>query len=164
MLSPTLETALNQQINLELSSSYAYLAAAAYFESVNLEGCARWMRRQSEEEREHAMKFFAHILDRGGRVQLAAIPAPHSAFASALQVFETALAHEQKVTRAIHALYDLARQENDYPAQVLLQWFVAEQVEEEKSVTGVIERLKMAGDSPTALLMLDSALGQRRED
>lgn len=164
MLSPTLETALNQQINLELSSSYAYLAAAAYFESVNLEGCARWMHHQSEEEREHAMKFFAHILDRGGRVQLAAIAAPHSEFASALQVFETALAHEHKVTRAIHALYDLARQENDYPAQVLLQWFVTEQVEEEKSVTSIIERLKMAGDSPTALLMLDSALGQRRED
>lgn len=164
MLSPILEAALNQQINLELASSYAYLAAAAHFESINLEGCAKWMHHQSEEERAHAMKFFAHILDRGGRVQLQAIAAPQGQFASALQVFETALHHEQKVTRAIYDLFALAQKENDYPAQVLLQWFVTEQVEEEKSVTGIIERLKMAGDSPTALLMLDSVLGQRRED
>ncbi|MCS6844194.1 MAG: ferritin [Caldilineales bacterium] len=163
MLSNTLQQALNDQIRKEFHSSYIYLSMAAYFEAENLPGMAHWMRLQADEEREHAMKIYDFVLDRGGRVTLQAIEAPPTDFASPLAVFETAYAHEQKVTQSIHDLYALAVKEGDYPTQVMLQWFVDEQVEEEKSAGLVVAQLRRVGDSPAALLMLDQQLGQRAE-
>lgn len=161
MISNTVRDALNAQINLEFSSAYAYLAAAAHFEAASLPGFAAWMRKQYEEEIAHAMRLFDHMHDRGGRVALAAITEPKADFAKPGDAFQMALGHEQKVTASIHNLYALAAKENDYATQTMLQWFINEQVEEEKNVGQVLDWLKMAGDSPVAVLMLDQKLGQR---
>jgi ferritin len=161
MLSAKLQDALNAQINLELSSSYAYLAMASHFESNALPGMANWMRIQSEEERTHAMKLFDHMNDRGGKVILQPIPQPTHDFDTPLSVFEAALHHEQTVTKAINNLYGLAQAESDYPSQVMLQWFINEQVEEEKNAMTAIDQLKMAGGNPSAILMLDQMYGNR---
>jgi ferritin len=161
VLSQKIQDALNAQINLELSSSYHYLAMAAYFDSVSLPGMATWMKVQSEEERLHAMKLFDHMCDRGGTVVLQPIAQPRPTFDTALSVFEAALENEQKVTLAINSLYALAQQEQDYPSQVMLQWFITEQVEEEKTAQTAIDQLKMAGSDPSAILMLDQSFGGR---
>ncbi|MFQ5857735.1 MAG: ferritin [Anaerolineae bacterium] len=155
------QNAMNDQIRHELESAYVYLSMAAYCESVNMTGAAHWMRLQAQEELDHAMRFFDHIIDRGGRVILQAIEQPPGEFESLLDVFQGALAHEQKVTGLINQIYDLAVQEKDYPAQALLQWFVVEQVEEEKSAGEVVATLEMIGDDPAALYALDRELGTR---
>ncbi len=162
MFSRTMQDAINQQINKELYSAYAYLSMAAYFESQNLPGAAQWMRKQSGEEVEHAMKFFEYLIERGVRVTLDAIAQPPADFGSPLQAFQEVLAHEQKVTESIHDLYALALKETDYPTQVMLHWFIEEQVEEEKNASGVVEQLKMIGDSPAALFMIDRQLAARQ--
>jgi len=161
MLSKTMQEALNEQIQKEYHSSYLYLAMAAHFEASNLPGAAQWMRVQSQEELAHALKLFDHMVDRGGRVTLQAIPQPAVEYKSALDVFEKALAHEQFITAAIHKLYALALKEADYPAQVMLQWFVTEQVEEEKTAGEVVEQLKAVGESKNGLFMVDRGLGKR---
>ena len=129
MIEKAMQEAMNEQINKELFSSYLYLSMAAYFEDKNLPGFAHWMRLQADEEREHAMKFYDFILERGGRVILKAIDAPKTEWSSSLEVAEEVAAHEAKVTASINALYELALKEKDYPAQVMLQWFISEQVE-----------------------------------
>ena len=161
MVSKTMQDAINEQIQKEYHSSYLYLAMAAHCEASNLPGSAKWMRVQSQEELSHAMKLFDHMVDRGGRVTLRAIQQPAAEYKSALDVFEKALAHEQLITAAIHKLYALALKENDYPAQVMLQWFVTEQVEEEKSAGEVVDQLKAIGESKNGLFMLDRGLGKR---
>lgn len=161
MLSQKIQDALNAQINLELSSSYHYLGMSAFFESTSLPGMANWMRVQSEEERLHAMKLFDHMCDRGGTVVLQPVAQPKQSYDTPLSVFEAALENEQKVTQAINSLYALAQAEQDYPSQVLLQWFITEQVEEEKTAQQAIDQLKMAGSDASALLMLDQAFGNR---
>ena len=161
MFSQKIRDAMNDQIQRELESAYIYLSMAAYFESSNLAGFAHWMKAQAQEEQTHAMKFFDFIYDRGGRVMLQAIPQPPADFVSPLDVFEKALAHEQKITGHINDLYALAVQEKDYASQTFLQWFVDEQVEEEKSAGEIVETLKMVGDKGQALYMLDRQLAQR---
>ncbi len=158
------EQAFNEQINEELFSSYIYLAMAAHFEALNLDGFTNWMKHQAQEEVEHAMRLFDHINRRGGRVVLKAIGEPPKEFGTPLEAFEKALAHEQHITGCIHELYELAREENDYPAQLELQWFIDEQVEEEENTGRVVDLLKMAGDNKGALLMLDRELGRRTGD
>ena len=161
MLSKMVQDAMNEQVNNEFYSSYQYLAMAAYCESVNLPGFAQWMRTQSQEETEHAMKFYDFILDRNGRVVLQAIEGPVIEFGSPLEVFEQALEQEQKVTAMINDLYGLAVRESDYASQAFLQWFVTEQVEEEKNAGDIAETLKMVGDKSEMLFLLDRELGQR---
>ena len=134
---------------------------AAHFEAANLPGFAAWMRKQSEEEQSHAMKFYAYLHDRGGRVELQAIEQPPREWKNAMAVFENVLAHEQKVTGMIHQLYALALKENDYATQVQLQWFITEQIEEEKNASLIIEQLKMIEDRGTAVLFLDKQLAKR---
>ncbi len=161
MKSQALVDALNQQINYEYFASYQYLAMAAYFESVGMPGFALWMREQSNEEMLHAMKIFDFMHDRGARVKLLAIKEPVSEFSSTLDVFEKTLAHEQAVTASINSLYELAQQEKDYPTQVMLQWFIEEQVEEEKTVQEIIDQLKLIGDDGTGLYQLDRQMATR---
>jgi ferritin len=161
MLSKNVQDAINEQIKNELYSAYLYLAMSAYFEAENLPGCAHWMRLQSNEEVEHAMKFFDFIYDRGGRVTLKAIDQPAFEWKSPLAAFEQAYEHEQKVTSMINNIYAVATKENDYPTQVLLHWFISEQVEEEKNSSSIVEQLKKIGDHTNALLMLDHHLGAR---
>lgn len=162
MLNKNVQDAINEQIKNEVFSAYLYLSMSGYFESTNLPGFARWMRVQWEEELAHALKFFDFVNDRGGRVTLGAIDQPKADFASPLDVFQQSLEHEQKVTGMINALYALAIRENDYPAQVLLQWYISEQVEEEKNATNIVEQLKRIGNDGSALLILDRELGVRK--
>jgi ferritin len=156
-----LHAVMNQHLAKELYAAYLYLSMAAYFESENLLGMAGWMRAQSGEEYQHAMKFWEHISDRGGRVRLLAIDEPPSDFKGALDAFEQALAHERQVTAEIDKLYERAEEEHDHAAEVFLQWFITEQVEEEKTAQQMVDTLKMAEDSPAALLMLDREFGSR---
>jgi ferritin len=164
VLGKAVEDAMNEQIKNEFYSAYQYLSMAAYCESENLPGFAQWMRTQAQEETEHAMKFYNFILDRNGRVVLQGIESPLVEFGSPLEVFERALEHEQKVTAMIDELYALSVTENDYASQTFLQWFVTEQVEEEKNAGDVVDTLKMIGDKSEALFLLDRELGQRRPE
>ena len=162
MIGKAMQDAMNEQINKELFSSYLYLSMAAYFEDKNLPGFGNWMRLQANEEREHAMKFYDHILERGGRVTLKAIDAPKTDWNSNLEVAEEVAAHEGKVTASIYSLYELALKEKDYPAQVMLQWFITEQVEEEKNAGEIVADLKLIEERGTAVLMLDHRLAKRK--
>lgn len=152
---------INRQINREFYAAYLYLAMSAHFEEQSLDGFAAWMRAQAAEEKEHAMRLYDHLVERGAQVELGAIEAPGTDFGTPLEVFEAALEHEQRVTDWIHELYDLAVDDHDHPAQLVLQWFITEQVEEEDSVGGVVAQLRMAGDNEAAILMLDRELGAR---
>ena len=161
MLSKTIEKALNEQVNSEYYSAFLYLSMSSYFETVNLLGMAKWMRMQYEEEIMHAIKIFDMIVDMEGTVNLKTVDGPPTEFKSPLDVFEKSLAHERKVTGMINDIYGLAQKENDYAVQSALQWFIDEQVEEEKSALEIVRQLKMIGDETTPLLMLDSKLGAR---
>jgi ferritin len=164
MITNTMQKAINEQINKELYSSYLYLAMAAYFEDKNLPGFAKWMRVQEGEEREHGMKFYDFLVDRGGRVQLKTIDAPATEWKSSMEVFKEVKEHEAFVTASINALYELALKEKDYPAQVLLQWFISEQVEEEKNAAEIVQTLELIDAKGTAVLMLDHELGHRGKE
>jgi ferritin len=137
---------------------------AAYFEDKNLPGFAHWMRVQEGEEREHAMKLYDFIIERGGRVLLKAIDQPKTEWTSTLEVAEEVAAHEAKVTASIYALYETALKEKDYPAQVMLQWFITEQVEEEKNAAEIVANLKLIEKGGTAVFVLDHQLGKRGGD
>jgi ferritin len=157
-----LRNAMNDQVRNEFFSAYAYLSMAAYCEYVNMPGFAHWLRVQSQEEIEHAMKFFEHLNERGEKVTLQAIDQPPAEFDSLLKVFQTAYKQEQTVTGQINKMYDVAVEVKDYPAQALLQWFAVEQVEEEDTTSQLVERLKMIEGQPAGLVMLDRELAQRQ--
>ncbi len=161
MLSSRMENALNEQLTYELYSAYYYVAAAAHFDHANFKGFAHWNKLQAHEEVNHAQRFYDYINDAGGRVILGAIDQPPSEFDSPLSVFEAALAHERDVTRRIHSLVDLAIEEKDHATNAFLQWFVTEQVEEEAQADEVVQQLRMAGDAPSAVLIIDRQLAQR---
>ncbi len=161
MLKPNIEEAFNNQINAELYSSYLYLAMAAHFDSQNLAGMANWMRIQAQEELLHVMKFFDFINERDGRVLLTAIEAPKTEWTSPLDAFEYTLEHERKVTGLVNDLVDSALSEKDHAANTFLLWFVTEQVEEEAAAKTIVDKLKLVGDNPVALYMLDGELAQR---
>jgi len=156
-----LQKVFNEQIKHEFYSAYIYLAMAAYFETKNLSGFAHWMKVQYKEEVAHAMKIFDFLNDRGVRVLLQAIPQPTLEFNSTLEIFEETLKHEQKVTGLINALDDLAKEVNDHASVVFLQWFITEQVEEEKNVTQILQTLKMIKAEGVPLIMLDRELAKR---
>ncbi len=161
MLSKKMEDALNGQINAELYSAYLYLSMSADFQSKNLRGFANWMRVQAQEEMVHAMKIYDHVNERGGRVALKPVDGPPTEWALPLAAFEDAYKHEQKVTGLINDLVSLASSEGDNAANIFLQWFVTEQVEEEASADEVVQKLKLIGDSGNGLFMLDQELAQR---
>ena len=164
MIGKAMQNALNDQINKELFSSYLYLSMAAFLEARNLPGFAHWMRVQEGEEREHAMKFFEFIIETGGTVELKAIDAPRGNWGTTLDLFEQVAEHEAQVTASIHDLYELALKEKDYPAQVMLQWFINEQVEEERNAAEIVASLKMIEARETAVLQLDHRLSKRGGD
>ncbi len=161
MLKENILKALNSQLNAELYSAYLYLSMEAYFESIDLSGCANWMRAQAQEELTHAMKIYGYIVQRGERVTLSTIDGPQVEWDSPVAVFEHVYKHEQKVTGLINDLVDLSVSESDHATSNFLQWFVAEQVEEEESASSVLQRMKLAENSKSGLFMLDSELGQR---
>jgi ferritin len=161
MLTKKMETAINKQINAELYSGYMYLAMSSHFSTVNLPGCASWMKAQAGEELGHAMKMFGYVVERGGTVVLEAVDTPPASWASPLKVFEAVYKHEVKVTGLINKLAELAAAEKDHATGVFLQWFIKEQVEEEASADAIVQKLKMIKDSSGGLFMLDRELGKR---
>ncbi|NOZ48815.1 MAG: ferritin [Chloroflexi bacterium] len=161
MLNEKLQQAISEQINAEFYSAYLYLSMAAYLEDINLPGFAHWMRIQYDEEVIHTLKFFDFLIARGGRVVLKGIDAPPAEFDSVLHVFEATLQHEQHVTSLINKLYKLAKEEGDYPTEVLLQWFITEQVEEEKNAGDAVQQLRMIGDFGPGLLTMDREMAAR---
>lgn len=152
---------LNEQVTAEIYSSHLYLSMAAYFESENLKGMAKWMISQSHEEMQHAMRLYNFINERGGTIELDKIDKPKINWKNALEVFEDSYEHETKVTAMIHDLVKISRQENDYAAESMLMWFVDEQVEEEDSANEIVEKLRKIKDDSSALYMLDKELGTR---
>jgi ferritin len=161
MIAKAVEDAMNDQLGFELRSAYNYLAMSAYCEAESFPGFAHWLRSQAQEEVDHAMRFYTFIIDRGGRVRLQDLGTPASDFNSLLEVFEQSLDNERAVTRAINELYTLTSKEQDYASQAFLNWFVTEQVEEEKTVESIIDDLKRVGDAGDALYILDKDLGER---
>jgi len=155
MISERIQQAMNDQIQHETFSAYLYFSMAAFFHTKGLDGMAQWMKAQ------HALRFFNHINDRGGRIELQAIEKPESKWDSPRDAFKAALKHEQFITGKINDLAKLADDENDRAAGIVLQWFVAEQVEEEDSVGKVLDMLEIAGEKGPGLLMVDRELGQR---
>ena len=162
MISKKMEKALNDQINAELCSAYLYLSMSAYFEAENLPGFANWMRIQWQEEVMHALKIYDYVNDRGGRVTLKSIDGPPTKWKSPLDVFQATYKHEQVVTGRINGLVTQAVVEKDHAANAFLQWFVTEQVEEEKSADEIVQKLKRISDVPGVVFMLDKELGQRQ--
>ncbi len=162
MPSKKIESALNQQIQSEFYSAYLYLSMSAYCQEIHLDGFANWLQVQSKEEISHAMRLYNYLNNRGGRVILQAIDRPPENFKSPRRMFEQILKHEQEISKAVHKLYKLAQDEQDYATEVELQWFINEQVEEEKTAGDVLQKLTLVGDQPAALLMMDHHLASRQ--
>ena len=162
MLSKTIEKALNDQITFEFFSEYLYLAMASYCDSIDLGGFANWLIAQAEEEHTHALRIFRFVQNREGTVELGALEKPESNYKDVEVLFEKILEHERKVTARINAIYELALKEKDYPTQVEMEWFITEQVEEEKNVSDILKQIKWVKDNPMGLFMLDQQLGQRQ--
>ena len=161
MMQQKIQDAFNAQLNAESFSAHLYMSMSAYLETINLKGMAAWMRLQADEETIHEMKFFDYILSRGGKVVLAQVNAPPHEWDSPVAIFEAAYGHEQMITDSINKLVDLSLAESDHASNAFLQWFVTEQVEEEESVSEVVDQLKLIGDDRGALFMIDRELGQR---
>jgi len=163
MIGKKMQDAINDQIQAEMYSSYLYLSMAACFHAANMDGMATWMHVQAKEETGHAMKFFKHIVDRGGRVELKQIDKPQTEWASPLEAFQDAYKHEKYITGRINNLVKIAAEESDNAAGILLQWFVTEQVEEEANTSKIADTLEKIGGSTNGLFMLDHQLGKRGE-
>lgn len=156
-----LASAINDQINFEFLSAYLYTALANYWDEVGRKGVANWFNIQAQEERAHARIFMDYIHARNGVVKLEAIPAPKQSWNSLAEAFADTLAHEQEVTKRIHALYALAEEEKDYATRQMLNWYIAEQVEEEDNVQQILDNLELVGEDGTGILQIDRELGTR---
>lgn len=161
MFNEKLEAAFNDQINKEFYSAYLYLAMKTYFEEQNLKGFVNWFDIQVQEEQAHGMGMYDYVHERGGSVKLGAIDKPVVEGSTPVEIFEHVLRHEEYVTSRINALMDIAEEVKDRAAISFLNWYLKEQVEEEASVGGVLQTLKLIGDDKKALLLLDKDLGAR---
>ncbi len=162
MIKSKIEKALNKQINVELNAFYSYLSMSVYFESSHMPGFAQWFKIQSNEEFKHAVRFKDYMIARGGQIHLMAVETPKTEWKSPLAVFEDAYAQELKVSTLINDLVDLAKHENDHATEIMLQWFVTEQVEEENTASNNIEKLKFVKNNTEGVVELDHELGQRK--
>jgi len=162
MISKKLEDALNKQINEEIFSAYLYLSMAAYFHSLNLDGFAAWMKAQSQEEMSHAMKLFGFLGETGARISLLAVKEPEKNWKSPLAAFTAVARHEHYITGCIDGLYRLAGSEKNNPVQIMLQWFIKEQVEEEAVAAKIVYKLNQIKDNVGGLWILDKELGARQ--
>ncbi len=160
-MNATVLSAINEQINSEFESSYTYLAMTVFCEREKFLGAAKWLRFQSEEERQHGMKLFDFVLARDGAVDLKAIDQPKTSYQNLSAVFEQVLAHEQAVTQRINALYELCFHEKAFAEMTELQWFLTEQVEEEKVAREIVAKFRLVKNDPAAILDMDRELGAR---
>jgi ferritin len=164
MLNDVVQEAINQQINNELFSMYSYLSMSAYCEHTQFRGCAHWMRLQSQEEYTHALRLYEFLIARQARVKLLPIAQPPTDFKSLLDVFQKALDQERAVTAQINSLYELAFEQKAFAALVELEWFIQEQVEEEKSARDIVHKFQLVQNDPASLLDLDRELGGRQPE
>jgi ferritin len=161
MISPKIEEALNEQLNREMYSAYLYMSMSAHCNATGLKGFANWFMVQYHEEMVHAMKIYEYILRQAGHIRLKTIQEPPGHFTTPLEMFEKTLEHERYITRSINERMDLAIAEKDHATQFFLQWYVNEQVEEEENDNDIIAQLKLIGDNPQGLMMLDRELSAR---
>jgi len=161
MINQKVEKIMNEQIKHEMESFYIYMSIAAYFHAENLDGMAHWMRSQAHEEMVHAMKFFDHINDRGGTVKLMDLKQLKTEWSSPLEAWEDAYEHEQFISNKINELMSVIREEKDYPAEPLADWFVNEQIEEEANTSKIAAEMKRIESSQGGLFMMDRELGNR---
>jgi len=161
MLDTRMEEAINRQINAEIYSGYLYLSMAAQFADLGMAGGQNWMTVQYQEELSHAQKMFDYVIERGGRVTLAPIEGPQTEWKTGLAMFADAYAHEQKVTALINDLATLALELKDHATHNFLQWFIAEQVEEEATASDMVQKFTMAGEHPAGMYQLDKELAAR---
>lgn len=161
MLTKKLEDAINAQINKELYSAYFYLGMSAYCNTLDLDGFVNFFHVQYQEETFHGMKMYNYLLERGGNVKLSKIDTPPQDFKSPLDVFEQTLEHEKVVTKSINDLMDLAMKENDHATISFLKWYVDEQVEEEATITKLVNKMRLIGDNVGGLFIIDSELKAR---
>lgn len=161
-LNKNVNDALNQQINKEMQSAYLYLSMTIYFEMENLKGFAHWLNIQVQEELAHGMKLYKFVVDRGGKIELMDIKASSQKWESPIQIFEVVLAHEKYITKSIEDLMAIAKKENDFATEGLLQWFIQEQIEEEANAGEILERLKQINNSTNGLFMYDNTLAGRQ--
>ncbi len=162
MISKKMADAINGQINKEIYSAYLYLSMSAWSSAKNLKGFAGWFAAQAKEELGHALKFYKYLEEQGAAIRLQAIEAPTATFASPTAAFEATLKHEQFITQSIHKLMDQAIAEKDHATQIVLQWFITEQVEEEANATAIVEKLRLVGEHPHGLFMVDHELSARK--
>ncbi|QDS94031.1 putative ferritin-1 [Roseimaritima multifibrata] len=153
--------ALNDQFSAELDSWYSYLSMSAWCAKEQLTGCAGWMRAQAQEEYTHAMKIYEFLLDRDVTVKFMQVNPPRDNFASIVEIFEWSLQQEKENTERIDALFQLAMEQRAFASLVELQWFVTEQVEEEKIARANLARIKMVAGDPAAILDFDNSLSER---
>ena len=158
----SLARALNDQIKREFSAAYVYLGMAAYFETLDLDGFAGWMRAQGEEEWAHGMRIYDHLAARDVPITLAGLAAPETNYSDPQAVISEALILEQDTTRSVNALYAQAVELGDYQAKALMDWFVNEQIEEEDILRTLLSQLRIAGDEGAGLLILDRELAARQ--
>ena len=161
MINEKMQTEFNNQINRELYSAYLYLSMSAYMQDIGLPGFGNWLRIQAQEETAHAMGMFDYVIQRGGNVKLQAIEMPQHEWKNVLEVFEETLAHEQKVTAWINDLAEVADETKDRAAAQFIQWYIAEQVEEEATVTDIIAKLKLINLNGDALFAMDKEFAAR---
>ena len=161
MLSLGLTKSINNQIADEFNAGYLYLSMSAYCESIGFRGFAKWLRKQSEEEIGHGMKLIDYMNDQFSRVELQQIYEPEKTFGSLTDLMEQALLHEQEISEGIYLLYGQAGEEHECTTQTMLNWFITEQLEEEKTVGDIVEKLRIFGENKSSLYLIDQELGQR---
>lgn len=155
MLSKSIEKALNNQIKIEAESSQIYLAMACWAEVKGLEGVAVFMYKQSQEERDHMLKLVRFINERGGHAQISQLSAPNVTFKSFKEMFEELFKHEVFVSDSINELVHISLQEKDYSTHNFLQWYVAEQIEEEAMARTILDKISLIGDDKGGLYLFD---------
>ena len=160
MLSSTMIKKLNEQINLEFYSSNLYLQMASWCESKGLEGCTAFLRRHAKEEMEHMQKLFDYVNETGSMAVLGVIDAPPCEFESVRDIFLKTLEHEQLVTQKINDLAHTAFSEQDFSSFNFLQWYVAEQHEEEKLFKSIIDKIEMIGLEHKGLYFIDQEVAK----
>jgi len=158
MISKKMEATLNKQIELECYASFLYLSMASWCDKEGLEGGARFMNRQSEEERDHMLRIFHYISEIDGHAIVPAVKQPPKEFKSAKALYQQVYEHEQKVTKSINNIVALCYKENDYTTLNFLQWYVEEQREEEALMRTIMDRIKLIGDGPQSLYYIDKEI------
>lgn len=158
MIKKTVESAINEQIKREEFSSRLYLSMAIWCESNGFPGAATFLYRQSDEERMHQLKFVHYVNDRGGKAALMSLSAPEANFGTLKEVFEQVMEHERYITSSINDLYEVTLNEKDYTTGNFLQWYITEQIEEESTMSTILDKISLVGSDKSGMFHIDKEL------